>query len=217
MTIKKLLDEISVIPGVAGSCVFDRTDGPLCTNSEATLSRDILLKVGSYLMRMLKMGEMNDIDITGSNYRFDTCSVVSTPLGSDAILLTICDNQANCSLVATTAAMLAADMKEQLVKGGVSESVIIEKQQEIALDAEAEEKAPPDSRLQEYFDKIEEELAFAIGPVAGMIMQDYIVKWQQNGPAEAERLPELITILSAEISDNTLITEFRERTKKLLR
>ncbi len=209
MSLKKLLDEISVIPGVSGSCIFDRNDGPLCTNSDANIATDVLIKVGSFLVRMLKMGKMNGLEITGSNYRFDNCTVVSTPLGPDSILLTICENQANCSLVATTAAMLAADMQEQLQRGASPPSI-----QEGESDfngLEIEDEKPRNEHLQKCFTQIEEAFAEAIGPVAGMILQDYIVKWQELGPASKDRLDELVEMLLDEISEDVLVQEFKQK------
>jgi len=210
MSLKKLLDEISVIPGVSGSCIFDRNDGPLCTNSDANIATDVLIKVGSFLVRMLKMGKMNGLEIAGSHYRFDNCTVVSTPLGPDSILLTICDTKANCSLVATTAAMLAADMEEQLQRGAVTASASNEDPDFKGLEHADEE--PIVEGLQGYFGKIEEALAEAIGPVAGMILQDYIVQWSKQGPASFGRLQELVDMLLDEISEEPLVQEFKRKT-----
>ena len=214
MAIKKLLDEISVIPGVTGSCVFDRSEGPLCTDSEANIATDVLLKVGTFLLRMLKMGSFNGLEITGSHYRFDNCTVVSTPLTPEAVLLTICNTQANCSLVSTTAEMLAADMKEQLDKEPVQVSIV----DDVVIPDEAIEDSDQtiDPQIQTIINQIEEALAEAIGPVAGMIIQDYTVQWMEQGPPVSERLDELVKMLVKEISDPVLIKEFKDRTGALL-
>lgn len=210
MSLKKLLDEISVIPGVSGSCIFNRNEGPLCTNSDANIATDVLIKVGSFLLRMLKMGKINGLEITGSRYQFDNCTVVSTPLGPDSILLTICDTQANCSLVATTAEMLAADMEEQLQRGAAAPSPLEEEPDFKGLEPVDEETTV--ENLQECFGKIEDALAEAIGPVAGMILQDYIVKWKKQGPASTDRLHELVEMLLDEISEDPLVQEFKRKT-----
>ncbi|MBM9616154.1 hypothetical protein JWJ90_17940 [Desulfobulbus rhabdoformis] len=208
MALNKLLDEISVIPGVTGSCIFDRNEGPLCTNSEANIATDVLIKVGSFLVRMCKMGKMNGLDLAGSHFRFDNCTVVSTPLGNESILLTICNTQANCSLVATTAAMLAADMEEQLERGWGAQ----EKQDGETVQAAGQvvQDAAPAEDLQEFFSVIEGALAEAIGPVAGMILQDTIVSWQKKGPARHSRLAELVDLLLDEVDEEGLAQEFKQ-------
>lgn len=213
MAFKKLLDEISVIPGVTGSCIFDRHEGPLCTDSNANIATDILLKVGSFLSRMLKMGAMHGLEIAGSHYRFDNCTVVSTPLGSDSILLTICETKANCSLVATTAAMLAADMAEQMDKKAAQSPRLKNQPEPASIEIEEE---PPADNIKESFSLIEEALVEAIGPVAGMILQDAIDKWQQEGPSSAARLQELTNTLGKEIDDEELLTAFRSRVATIL-
>ena len=215
MSMKKLIDEISVIPGVTGSCIFDRTEGPLCTDSEANIATEVLQKVGSYLIRMLKMGSMNGLDISTSHFRFDNCTVVGMPLDSGSILLTVCDTQANCSLVATTAAMLAADMREDLEREVVAERNAADDEADFE-ELDMVEEAPVDSYMQGYLDQMEEALAGAIGPVAGMVIQDYIVKWQQGGPVVTTRLNELAEMLADEIGDETLASEFMDKVKKLI-
>nr|WP_320012516.1 hypothetical protein [uncultured Desulfobulbus sp.] len=208
MALNKLLDEISVIPGVTGSCIFDRNEGPLCTNSEANIATEVLIKVGSFLVRMCKMGKMNGLDIAGSHFRFDNCTVVSTPLGNESILLTICDTQANCSLVATTAAMLAADMVEQLDRSW--KPPVQEKIQSDQVEIPDLQDEYPTEDLQEFFTVIEDALAEAIGPVAGMILQDVIADWQKKGPAQHARLSELIDMLQKEVDEEKLAQEFKK-------
>ncbi|BHH85860.1 hypothetical protein [Desulforhopalus sp. 52FAK] len=213
MTIKKLLDEISVIPGVTGSCVFNQSQKGLCRSTDTTIDQERLIKIGSSLMRMHEMGKMNGIEITGCHYRFNNCNVVSTSLGSDSALITFCDLQANCSLVAATASMLAADINVEIKK----------KIEEEANGTESEPATPTveqieqiDSHLQERLDQIEEALAEAIGPVASMVMEDHLTAWQKEGPAERSRLEALAELLYEELDDEVLLEEFKRHIQNLL-
>ncbi len=221
---KKLLKEISVIPGVTGSCIFDKKDGALCKDMNANLATDLLEDVGIHLVRLIQMGTMSDLNVKSAHFRFDKYTVVGMPFQSGAVLLTICDANANCSLVATTAAMLAADMRDELEVDSVTvpENVIEDDEPEEldALDlADADEPeitTEPNVDLQPMFDKIEQVLAGAIGPVAGMVMQDYIDKWQQAGPDVPARLSELATMLSEEIGDREMADEFVAKVENIL-
>jgi hypothetical protein len=206
---RKLLQEISVIPGVTGSCIFDKKEGPLCTDLHPDLSEDLLQTVGIHLVRLIQMGKMSGLSVKSVHFRFDKYAVVGMPLSTGSVLLTICEAHANCSLVATTAAMLAADMREEL-EGGVQppppdtgESV--EEQDEVVPSETV------DVELQPLYDKIEQALAGAIGPVAGMIIQDYIHKWKASGPEVPARLSELVSMLTKEIDDQALEEEFTSR------
>jgi hypothetical protein len=209
---RRLLDEISDIPGVSGSCIFDKIDGALCSDFNVGMPRDLTEKVGIHFVRLMQMGTMNKLNIKSAHYRFDRYSVVGMPLHTGAILLTICDSQANCSLVATTAAMLAADMREEMEKPASSGQDVASRDT-----APRGDSAPGNNGdVQKCFDEIENALAAAIGPVAGMVMSDYVSRWKQSGPASASRLPELITMLVEEIGDAGLSEEFQAQIRHLM-
>ena len=214
---RKLLQEISVIPGVTGSCIFDKKEGPLCKDLHPTLSEELLQTVGIHLVRLIQMGEMAGLSIQSSHFRFDKYTVVGLPLESGAVLLTICEAQANCSLVATTAAMLAQDMRDDLNQG------LVRVEEQKAVDAAQEGDSSgtgavpeDDTEMQPLYDQIEEALAAAIGPVAGMVMGDYIEKWKKSGPVIPARLIELAKMLEEEIGDAELARDFTDRIKTIL-
>lgn len=209
---RKLLQEISVIPGVTGSCIFDKKEGPLCKDLHPDLSEDLLQTVGIHLVRLIQMGKMSGLSVKSVHFRFDKYTVVGMPLETGAVLLTICEAHANCSLVATTAAMLAADMRDELERGVHSPETgeSVEELGEVVLDGSV------DADLQPMYDKIEQALAGAIGPVAGMIIQDYIQKWRSSGPEVPARLSELATMLTKEIGDPALEKEFNARVEEIM-
>ena len=210
---RKLLEEISVIPGVTGSCIFDKKDGPLCQDLHPTLSRELLQTVGIHLVRLIQMGTMAGLDIQSSHFRFDQYTVVGMPLETGAVLLTICESQANCSLVATTAAMLAADMRDELKQGVVTPVI----EEEVA--AEDVAMVPDESNdadMELLYEEVEQALAGAIGPVAGVVLQDYLNKWKQAGPAIPARLADLAKMLEDEIGDDELAKDFSEKLKTIL-
>lgn len=209
---RKLLQEISVIPGVTGSCIFDKNEGPLCKDLHPDLSEDLLQTVGIHLVRLIQMGKMSGLSVKSVHFRFDIYTVVGMPLETGSVLLTICEAHANCSLVATTAAMLVADMREEMERG-VQYSDIgegVEELDEAAFDEEV------DAELQPLYDKIEKALAGAIGPVASMIIQDYIQKWKTSGPEVPARLSELASMLTQEIGDPALEKEFIARVTDIM-
>lgn len=70
------------------------------------------------------------------------------------------------------------------------------------------------SDIQEIFKEIEQALAGAVGPAAGMILDEYIEQWQQNGPVVAARIIELTTALVEEIGDPETAQEFITRVEK---
>ena len=208
---RKLLQEIAVIPGVTGSCIFDKKEGPLCKDLHQDLSEQNVQTVGIHLVRLLQMGSMAGLAISSSHFRFDRYTVIGIPLDSDSILMTICDAQANCSLVATTAAMLAADMRDDL-KRDLSSTTTTEPDQEEGAGNEEED----DTFIHVLLDEIEQALAGAIGPVASVVIQDYLARWQQAGPGTSARVPELADMLLQEIGNPELARKFSEKIKSIL-
>jgi len=207
---KKLLKEISVIPGVTGSCIYDKKEGPLCRDLNPKLSEELLQTVGIHFLRLIQMGSMAELDIQSSHFRFDKYTVIGMPLDVGAVLLTICESQANCSLVATTAAMLVADMREELGQGVTT-----------VADVTVEEGIEPfeegdDADMESLYGEIEQALAGAIGPVAGVVMQDYLEKWKKDGPVIPYRLAELAKMLEEEIGDSEQAKDFSNKIQTIL-
>ncbi len=203
---RKLLQEISVIPGVTGSCIFDKKEGPLCKLLQQEFREEDLETVGIHLVRLVQMGGMAGLAIRSSHFRFDRYTLIGIPLDEDSILVTICDAQANCSLVSTTASMLAQDMRSDLERGLLSEE-----------DGESDEAGEEDETfLHLLYDEIEQALAAAMGPVAVLVMNDALERWREDGPAIPGRVSELITTLAMEIGNTELADEFRQRVQKLL-
>lgn len=211
---QKLVDEIAVIPGVAGSCVFDKTKGMVCKKNDGSLLDKLTDNIGFNFIRLLQMAGMNNLDVKSAQFKFDRFWLIGTRLSEGVILLAICDLQANCSLVASTAQMLAEDMRREVEKdtGGKPGTV------SSAGGAKDQDDLPAGTgdNLQKPLADIENALAAAIGPVAKMIISDYISRWRQRGPVTSERLPELLDLLAEEIEDPSLVKDFRNQLKHLL-
>lgn len=202
------------MPGVSGTCIFDKSAGALCSEFKTDLPVDLTENVGVHFIRLIQMGSMNKLNIKSAHFRFDRYSVVGLPLGTGAILLAICDSDANCSLVATTASMLAEDMRNELTSSE-PETTVPEEEKAAGREGAAEADKAAES-LKPQLKEIETALASAIGPVAGMVMTDYIFKWSQKGPVETARIGELITMLVEEIGDKNLAKEFQSKIGHLI-
>lgn len=211
---KRLLREISVIPGVAGSCIYDKRAGALCIDFKAGLPVELTDSVGIHFVRLIQMGSMNKLNIKSVHFRFDKYSVVGVPLETGPILLAICESDANCSLVASTSAMLAADMGDELIVHSIETDGVESAAQDNDQPVSGGQQAGLAS-LKPQLDAIESALAAAIGPVASMVMSDYINKWSQDSPIEESRLGELIVMLGEEIGDKNLVRDFQAAIKHL--
>ena len=207
---RRLLKEISVIPGVAGSCIYDKKEGPLCNDLHPKFSDELLQVAGIHFLRLIQMGSMADLDIQSSHFHFDKYTVIGIPLANGSVLLTICESQANCSMVETTAAMLVADMREELDQDVTTNVDVAAEDGSEAVDED------DDADMLALYDEIEQALADAIGPVAGVVMQDYLKKWKKDGPVMQYRLAELAKMLEKEIGDNELAKDFSNKIQTIL-
>ncbi|HBI14587.1 MAG TPA: hypothetical protein DDY20_03585 [Desulfobulbaceae bacterium] len=204
---RRLLKEITGIPGVTGSCIFDKNEGVVSTELTADLPKTLIEQVGIHFVRLVQMGGMNKLQIRSAHFRFDRYSVVGVSLEKGAILLAVCDSQANCSLIATTAAMLVEDMRNDLERPLLLRE---DRTEDTARHASARLAASGiGDELRPQLKEIEEALATAIGPVAFMVVADYLSRWREQGPADPARLPELIGMLVQEIDDKGLVREFK--------
>jgi len=203
---QNLLQEISVIPGVTGSCIYDKKRGPLCNQLQQGIREEELEIIGTHLARLMQMGTMAGHAIESSHFRFDRFTLMGIPLNEDCVLVTICDAQANCSLVATTAAMLAQDMRFDQEDDTLAH--------EESLPEEPGEE--DETFLHPLYEEIEQVLTAVMGPVAILVMHDCLERWQQSGPAIYDRIPELIDMLIHEIDRPDLADEFRQKVQKLL-
>jgi predicted regulator of Ras-like GTPase activity (Roadblock/LC7/MglB family) len=205
--------EIAVLPGVAGSCLFNRSRGSLSSDLPASFAADQVQEVVHQCARLLQMGEVAGLDMQILALAFDRFTLLAMPVDKETILLTVCEADSNCSLVATTISMLAGELQSWLVQSAAASAGA-----PAATASPAGKKpAAPEENLAPLLTEIGEALAFAIGPVAGLVLEDYVERWGEKGAATKSRLAELTEMLVQEIDDERLAADFRKRLAGLLK
>lgn len=202
---QKLLKDISVIPGVAAASVFNCKDGTLYREMSEDLAVEILDDVGAHLVHLLRMSAATRFKIQTMHFLFDRYVIIGLPFQSGSVLLVICAPD-NFSLVAATAVMLAGDLCDNAASGTDSLDHMHKKRAHAS--ARVPDKIIYSPELREIFARIEQALAGAVGPVAGMMLRDYIERWGRDGPVVAGRIVELTTALVEEIGDPETAQEF---------
>ena len=107
---EKLLKELAVIPGVTGTCVFDKIVGVLYTDLQTKLPKSLTESLGIHFVRLVQMGRISNLKIQSAHFHFDSQTCDGIPLDTGAVLLIICNSQANSFFIAKTAVMLVADL-----------------------------------------------------------------------------------------------------------
>lgn len=204
--------EIAVLPGVAGTCLFSRSRGNLGSDLPAYFSENKVKEVVHHCARLMQMGEVAGLDMQILALGFDRFTLLAMPVDKETILLTVCEADSNCSLVATTISMLAGELQSWLGQSaaappaGPAEPPPPAKKKQVA----------PEENLAPLLAEIGAALAFAIGPVAGLVLDDYVDRWREGGAATKARLAELAEMLVQEIDDEQLAADFRKRMAGLL-
>ncbi|PID74473.1 MAG: hypothetical protein CSA20_05020 [Deltaproteobacteria bacterium] len=213
MALKKLLNEVAVVPGVVGCCIVDRNKGVVCTSSESNVAAETLLKLGTPLLRMLKMGQINNLGPGECQFHFARCSVIGRSLTSRAVFLAVCDTDTNLSLIAATATLLAPDMREHLSRKDLSDRIESKDSRRFTV---PEDNEAIDDEIRAFLSQIKKALAETIGPVAGMLLRDAVRQWQQEAVPDKSGFDRLLAIVSSEIGDTALRLEFRQKVSRLL-
>lgn len=111
---KELLKEISVLPGVAGTCVFDKNAGEVCSGFKTNAPDKLAETLGDYFVRLFREGSKNRLDIKTVHFHFDRYKVFGLSLDPGAVMLAVCESGADFSLVAAKAEMLTESMRDEL-------------------------------------------------------------------------------------------------------
>lgn len=204
---RSLVEEIFALPGVAGACVVDRRGGQLCAKGHEKLPAGLLDTLALHTARLFQMGNMSGFDISTAQFFFDSYGVLAQPLSSGGLFLALCIPHADCARIAETVAKLAA----------IALPVEIDLPDEISADSlQTAEPEASSVHLQAMLGRIEEALTGAVGPVAGMVMQDYIDRWRQSGPAVPARLVELTSMLVDEIGEPEAAQDFVAKIEQII-
>lgn len=205
-----LVEEIFAQPGVAGACVLNSKGKQLCGKGHEKLAPKLLNTLGLHTARLFQMGSMSGLEINMAQFVFDRYAVVAQLVPSGEIFLVLCAAHADCCQIAKTitgraAAALPPELQPEVESAAADTSLAKE---------EALEVCPP--QLQVMFDRIEQALTGAIGPVAGMVMHDYIDLWRQSGPAVPARLVELTNMLVDEIGEPEAAQDFVAQIEQII-
>ena len=116
---KDVLNEIAVLPGVVGSCLFSKERGQICSGLPPSFTDESVLTIANRVTRLVQMGGMVDMDVQTIALRYDIYTIMTMPVDSDTLLVIACESRSNCSLIATTISMLAGELQSRLAKESI--------------------------------------------------------------------------------------------------
>ncbi len=212
----ELLQEIKILPGVFG--VFVSVDKPDIIFSYVPdgYDHETLKLMGGSLLRIIKMNASCQLSVNSVEMQFAEAKVLVKNICDGALLVILCEPEANFSLINMTSNMLLGEFalgveKVRANPDAARQAVSAKKAGSMDF-AQAQNEEP----LQSAIPVFQDALAQAIGPIAAMLVKEIVGKWLQGGACAQERFPELVDLFCQEIGDAALEKEFRADTARLL-
>jgi len=213
----QLLQEIKILPGVLGVFVsVDKPDIIFSSYMPDGYDQETLKLMGGSLQRIIKMNASCQLSVNSVEMRFPEAMVLAKYICAGALLVMLCEAEANFSLINMTSNMLLGELVLGVEKVRANPDAAIRAisaQKAGSVDfAQAQNEEPLKSAIPVFQDA----LAMAIGPIAAMLIKEIAGKWLQGGACAQERFPELIDLFCQEIGDAALEKTFRADTARLL-
>ena len=114
---KDVLDEITILPGVIGSCLFNKKYGVLCPGLPSSFTDAKVEGIANRVTRLYEMGVSTaEMELETLTLWYDAFIVIATFMEKETLLLTICQLWTKLSLVSTTITVLTREIKNELAK-----------------------------------------------------------------------------------------------------
>ncbi|MEN8199131.1 MAG: hypothetical protein ABFR63_03555 [Thermodesulfobacteriota bacterium] len=216
-----------MLPSVLGCFVFSGEQQIIGSRMPPIFKENSIKNMGNLLARTVQMGGMASLNFTDIEMKFNESMLVITPLTRGALLVIICEPNANKSLINMTTGMLSKDIEASMARGAVgtpaaSQAPPTPQPPRPETAPPPRQQAPPqaeaeiDAKLAPVLEQVKDAVALAIGPIAGPIMKDTVEIWARQGPPAKERLADLAKLLCEEINDEELEKEFMAEIKKII-
>ena len=200
MNVINHLDAIVDEKGVVASYLYAK-NGDVIANSDCSLKKDALQKIGvCYFDRAL---ESKDNLIKSSLFTLTKHRIITTPVSSEKILVTICKEHADTSKIRVISDRMSFKINGSSSGETGNDGEVTQKK---AALLETHNVDPLEKRLA----SIESSLSEILGPVAKLIYKEGIEQWKKEEDGGFETLHKLINMLAEEIDDPDLANAFRE-------
>ena len=213
-----LLQEITALPGVFGCFVYSGGQQQIAGSKMPSIFRkNNIAAIGSLLARTVQIGGTAQLGFKEIEIKFNKSMLMARPLEDKALLVLICEPDANKSLIAMTAEMLADDIEIAMVQGIVAQPISNPSSHPAeTIQASQVKEAEVNEEITPVLEQIKGALAMAIGPIAAPVMKDTIEIWSRQNTPSLSSLPALASLLCSEINNKKLEQKFMAEVKKLL-
>lgn len=206
-----LIDELKVIPGVIGACIFNSQEGLKVTNLPVIFKPERLNVVGKHLMKLYAAGRMSFDDLTDITLNYDESVIIARVLEKNILIFAICDPSFNHNLLSMSFNLLQEEFKSGSFISSSTEDTGSSSTQEPMLG-----KAPTvqpqqviSAELKALLAELKGALAKVLGPMAEFVFDEVAEEWEQSGASFA-RVEVLVDKIGDEIGDESKVQEYRQ-------
>ena len=211
-----LIDELKVIPGVIGACIYNSHEGLKVSNLPAIFKPDRLNVIGKQLSKLYSAGTMSFDDLANLVLHYDESVIVARELEKNTLVFAVCDPSFNHNLLTMSLNLLQEEYKigkfetsPPAAGGAASENVKGQPAQAAGHERSAQ--------LKGLLAEMKTVLAKVLGPMAGFVFDEALDSWTGLGAADMRRIDELIALIETEIGDQGKAADFREEIAPLLK
>lgn len=198
---KQMLDELKLVPGVAGTCVYDSGTGIVVSNLPGFFKPERLATVGTHLTKLFSAGRVSFADLADVSLHYDESVIVARELQENLLLFAICDPTFKHNLLSMSFNLL----QEEIEKDGFTPVTAV-----VGLTESASSPSGSDERLPGLLGAMKELLCKVLGPMAGFIFEEALEIWEGQDSVEIGSIENLIELLNREIADPEKIDQYRK-------
>jgi hypothetical protein len=212
-----LIDELKIIPGVMGACLYKTQEGVKASNLPGIFKRERLDSIGRQLIKLQSAGRMSLAGCKELQLSFEELKIVAREFEDGTLAFALCEGGFNAQLLQMPLRLLEEEylrLAKEIVAKPENANV------DSGADASADGKAtvPNSSKLDsaaqaELTDELTTELALLVGPMAGMIVEDAIDGWQQQNP---NKVADLVELICAEVGSAEKADLFRQSVSAII-
>ena len=206
-----LIDELKVIPGVIGACIYHSQEGLKVSNLPAIFKPERINIVGKHLMKLYSAGRMSFDDLNDIALNYDESVVVARELEKNTLIFAVCDPSFNHNLLSMSFNLLQEEFKNGNFISAPAElpgeTSVLEPAVEKTSTAQSHQGI--NHELKGLLAELKGALAKILGPMAEFVFDEVAEEWEQSG-ANVSRIEDLIEKISVEIGDENKAEEYRQ-------
>lgn len=203
----QLINELKDIPGVIGACTYSLQFGLQENNLPKIFKPEKLTAIGKQLNKLYTAGQMNFDDLSDLILNYDETIIAARKLPNNHLFFAICEPSLNQNLLSMSLNLLQEEYHDDLM---ASKNEVSSINSSVENPEPSKTKNPADTNLTALFESLRDHLFKIMGPMAGLIFDEAIDKWQTQGAVVGSRLENLLDLLYQEIGDGGKIKHYQE-------